>query len=72
MLVSNTAFFAKGARLAVKSVADRVSGRSEPRPSTTSEPAGAMQDTNDTAGVKYATLMRDEAAARKATGTSSR
>ena len=27
-----------------------------------------MQDTNDTAGVKYATLMRDEAAARKATG----
>ena len=67
-LASNTAFFAKGARMVVKSVAERVGHRAKKRPATTQEPAGAMQDTDDAADVKYAALMREEKQARQATG----
>lgn len=67
-LASNTAFFVKGARMAVKSVADRVAARAAPRPAKTSKPAGDMQDIDDTARAKYDAMLRDEADARQETG----
>ena len=71
-LASNAAFFAKGARMVVKSVADRVAKRGGDRrpspPATTGEPAGFMQGHNDGAADKYAAMADKEAAARAQTG----
>ena len=71
-LVSNAAFFAKGARLAVKSVADRVGGAGAkpppPHPHTTGEPAGFMQSHNKDAATKFEDMADREREARAATG----